>query len=259
PYIYLELILGPNEPIPVQKYLEFADINVFPYSFMIGNAFHQKNLKSLQKLNEQLPPSEKSIVFLENHDLERMDKFKNQLILSLHDQKLHQLGSVFMLTWPYGYPQVYSGFQFPNYDAGSGTQTVLNSNGECLEPWSCQHRALGIAALAQFRNHTNSFFNISNWWNYGKDQIAFSRGKLGFVVINLSAHSLNHVIPTDLRDGTYCNILSKNYDDQSKSCPSGINVKMNKISIELEPYSALVLQSNIKIDSQKDAVKKVLK
>lgn len=240
PYVYLELIVGPDEPIPVQKYLDYADINVFPYSFLLGNAFHQKKIASLNWINENLPPSDKSIVFLENHDLERMQNYRSQLLLSLMDEKLHFLGTVFMLTWPYGYPQLYSGYEFQNYDQGPPSIHPLDAFNHCQSTWRCQHRSQGVASLVQFRNHTDVFFFATNWWSNGKDQIAYSRGHLGFVAINLSPQKMIQTLQTDLDNGTYCNILAQQF------CTEKFSVKDHRVTVVLQPLAALVLQSNIK-------------
>ena len=41
-----------------------------------------------------------------------------------------------------------------------------------------------IAGAMQFRNHTNGDWSVRHWWDNGNNQIAFSRGELGFVAIN---------------------------------------------------------------------------
>ena len=46
-------------------------------------------------------------VFVDNHDTER-----NGSTLNYKDGAAYTLANVFMLAWPYGKPQIYSGFTF---------------------------------------------------------------------------------------------------------------------------------------------------
>lgn len=51
--------------------------------------------------------------------------------------------------------------------------------------------------------------NITSWWDNGKNQIAFSRGSKAFVVFNLDNYDMNNVIiPTSMKEGLYCDIIS---------------------------------------------------
>jgi alpha-amylase len=95
------------------------------------------------------------------------------------------------LAWPYGYPQLMSSYAFDNTDAGppsdreGHTKQIYQGNQpNCFNEWKCEHRWRPIANMVAFRNNTLSDWHVDNWWSNGKNQIAFSRGDKGFVVIN---------------------------------------------------------------------------
>ena len=51
---------------------------------------------------------------------------------------------------------------------------------------------------------------MTKWWDDGADVIVFSRGTLGFFVLNNeSAHELfTHYFEVDLPDGVYCDVIT---------------------------------------------------
>ena len=159
---------------------------------------------------------------------------------------LYRLANIFMLTWPFGYPQLYSGYSFNDFDEGPPlgadltTLPILDSQNNCRSPWTCEHRQPEIARLVDFRNQTDRAFKVQNWWSNGKDALAFSRGTLGFVVINSSANNLNKEFTTSLPDGTYCNILDNDLLFPPSSC-AGYLVQNGKVKLLVAPKTAIVL------------------
>lgn len=61
--------------------------------------------------------------------------------------------------------------------------------------------------MARFRKVVGQS-NVMNWWDNGYHQISFSRGNLGFVVINNDDSDLSRTVVTGLPQGTYCDIIS---------------------------------------------------
>lgn len=55
--------------------------------------------------------------------------------------------------------------------------------------------------------------NVQNWWDNGDNQIAFSRGNKGFFVLNLEGSDLDQTFQTGLPAGTYCDVISGNYEN----------------------------------------------
>lgn len=54
---------------------------------------------------------------------------------------------------------------------------------------------------------------LTNWWDNGDYAIAFSRGNKGFIVINAGTSDINVNLQTGLSQGTYCDVISGNYDN----------------------------------------------
>jgi alpha-amylase len=242
PYLISETYIGTGEPIKLEEYENFSDINFFQYSFDLGHSVLKGSFSSLLRNMSDYPNSRDAVVFVENHDLQRIDSASIPNYAT--QQNEHYLANVFMLTWPYGYPQLFSGYHFSNYDEGPPidpkgfTTQVHDRSGNCQAPWNCEHRFRALPKLIQFRNFTNSQFNAQQIWLGTSHQIAFSRGNLGFVAINGSDHTLSENLATNLPDGIYCNILSE------RQCSETVKVRNGRIHISLEPKSALVIQKN---------------
>lgn len=255
PYIIFELILG-EEGLHYKDYSYLGDVNVFEVPFLIGQAFQKKMLRSLFKImpNNMLPSSESAVVFIENHDLQRID---SPLILSLQKNSvLYRLAQVFLLGWPYGYPQLFSGYKFSNFNEGPPLESsgyvkkILSPNGNsCEEPWLCEHRLPEIRKMVEFRNQTNSYFAASNLWSDSSERIAFGRGPYGMVLINGSNSPWQVRIPTQMEMGSYCNILDPGFEPLRTRClnPS-VKVSGDRmLETEVKPLQAVVIQKGMKL------------
>lgn len=75
----------------------------------------------------------------------------------------------------------------------------------------CEHRWREIYNMVAFRNVVMGT-SMTNWWDNGNYQIAFSRGNKGFIAINDDASSLSANLQTGLPQGTYCDVISGSYD-----------------------------------------------
>jgi len=49
---------------------------------------------------------------------------------------------------------------------------------------------------------------VTNWWDNGKNQIAFARGNKAFIVINNDDNPINNKLQTGLPGGKYCDVIS---------------------------------------------------
>jgi alpha-amylase len=242
-YIYQEMIVGQNDRLDRRSYLPLGDITLYSYPFRLGNALKNNSLSSLQSGMGEDINSTDAIVFIENHDLQRWSSSDN--LVHFHEQpELYRLAQIFMLTWPYGYPHLFSGYDYSNYDQGPPmdstfrTTPVLNSSGQCRAPWTCEHRLPEIGPLVQFRNNTDRAFYVSDWWSDGHNQIAFGRGPLGFVVINASNTVLRGPFKTQLKPGSYCNILT-NCNSKHKVSSAG------QLYVDVAPFSAAVFSAEV--------------
>lgn len=246
PFVVSETYIGQGEPVTVQEYFPVGNVNLFDYAFGISASFNSGHIAGLPGAIAHYIDSRKAVVFVENHDLQRTTSSFS--LGYSKDPQAYWLANVFMMTWPYGYPQLFSGYSFTEFDEGppvdriGRTLPVLDEDGNCTGPWLCEHRLPGFAALAKFRNYTDSSFYASQLWTRGDSQLAFSRGTRGFVAINAGASAMRADIPTDLPDGAYRDLLGVN---------GTVHVQNSMARVTLAPRSAVVLQASIKKKLQK--------
>ena len=106
----------------------------------------------------------------------------------------YDLGNVFMLAWPYGYPALMSSYAFNRestfntrygtpFNAGGATKSSWDGNvaapacfNQAVREWVCEDRNRPIANMVGFRNLTITNFFVSDWCDNSCNQIAFGRG-----------------------------------------------------------------------------------
>ncbi len=230
PYWYLEVIQADGEAVQPSQYFGLGGgaVNVleFKYGTKISEKFSGK-LAELKTFGESwgLSPSGKGVAFIDNHDKQRGHGGGGSY-MTYHWGAPYDLANVFMLAWPYGYPQVMSSYALVN----SGTQfdssygPPYNGDGSTKGPWDggvsapacfnqtrggwvCEHRFRPIANMVGFRNATAANWTVDNWWDNGNNQIAFGRGDKGFVVINKEGATLSRSFATGLPAGQYCDVI----------------------------------------------------
>ena len=137
----------------------------------------------------------------------------------------------FMLAHPYGNARVMSSFAFsdpnvgpPADQNGNLISPVINSQGTCDKGWVCEHRWRQIRNMVGFRNIVKDS-KLTKWWTNGKDQIAFARGNLGFIVFNNQNQDLKQRLETGLPGGRYCDVISGNLE--SGKC-TGKTIEVDK-------------------------------
>ncbi len=213
PEVYQEVIEAPGEPITGSEYFDNGLVTEFDYGKQLSELFHNGNLAALRSIDGgrgALMPSDKALVFVDNHDNQRGHGSSG--VLTSRDGDLYTLANVFMLAWPYGYPRVMSSYAFTDTDRGppSANGETRRVHGQaglgCGDQWLCEHRRRPIANLVGFRNETLSARTVDNWWDNGGNRIAFGRGDRGFVVINRSEQPMRETLHTGLAPGTYCNL-----------------------------------------------------
>ncbi|MFH8660573.1 alpha-amylase family protein [Streptomyces afghaniensis] len=195
-----EVIYGSGEAVQPTEYTGNGDVQEFRYAYDLKRVFNNENLAYLKNYGEGwgYMNSNVSGVFVDNHDTER-----NGSTLSYKDNANYTLANVFMLAWPYGAPDINSGYEFTDHDAGPPNGGQVNA---CWQDgWKCQHKWPEIKSMVGFRNATRGQA-VTNWWDNGGDAIAFGRGSKGFVAINHESASLTRTYQTSLPAGTYCNV-----------------------------------------------------
>lgn len=237
PYFFQEVIDKGSEAIAAADYFGVnggeADVHEFKYGIKVAEKFRNSagNLSDLRTFGTSwgLMASDKGVAFLDNHDEQRTGRAS---YMTYQDGTLYQLGNVFMLAWPYGYPQVMSSYTFSNNDQGppsdaSGNTNRIYATDTATSPtncgqgqaWQCEHRWRAIGNMVAFHNNTQSDFTVNNWWSNGSNQIAFSRGNKGFVVINRQdSTSLSRAFLTGLPAGTYCDIIHADFNTSTNTC-----------------------------------------
>ncbi len=238
PYVFLEVINNPGEAVTADQYygVGFAsggatDVSDFGYGYRVTDAFLARGGASLSSVLESITggrlPSDKSVVFVDNHDNQRGENL-------YYGSSLYELGVIFMLAHPHGYPNVMSSFGFerlnqngrdasPPTDADGVTRSTFDAGGvsRCTATigaiqiglWICEHRRPAIANMVAFRKAAIAA-PISSCgkadWRIGSDanRIAFCRDGVGFVAISTSATSSTDQLATRLPAGSYCNIAA---------------------------------------------------
>ncbi|MER7482832.1 alpha-amylase family protein [Streptomyces sp. NPDC126510] len=195
-----EVIHGAGEAVQPTEYTSNGDVQEFRYAYDLKRVFNNENLAYLKNYGEGWGylNSGLSGVFVDNHDTER-----NGSTLSYKDNATYTLANVFMLAWPYGAPDINSGYEFSDTDAGPPNGGAVNA---CWQDgWKCQHNWPQIRSMVGFRNATRGQA-VTDWWDNGGDAIAFGRGSKGFVAINHESGSLTRTYQTSLPAGTYCDV-----------------------------------------------------
>ncbi|MFD5893752.1 carbohydrate-binding module family 20 domain-containing protein [Streptomyces sp. NPDC060366] len=199
-----EAIYGGGEAVSPAEYLGTGDVQEFRYGRGLKQVFLGENLAYLKNFGEGwgFIESGRSAVFVDNHDTERGGD-----TLNYKNGAAYTLANVFMLAYPYGSPDVHSGYEFSDHDAGppnGGTVNACYTGG-----WKCQHDWREISSMVGFRNAARGQA-VTDWWDNGGDQIAFGRGSKAYVAINYTGSSLSRTFQTSLPAGGYCDVQSGN-------------------------------------------------
>jgi alpha-amylase len=197
-----EVIYGSSEAVQPAAYTGNGDVQEFRYAYDLKRVFTSENLAYLKNYGEGWGYLSGSVagVFVDNHDTER-----NGSTLTYKDGAAYTLANVFMLAWPYGAPDIDSGYEWSDADAGPPNGGQVNA---CWQDgWKCQHAWPEIRRMVAFRNATRGT-SVTDWWDNGADAIAFGRGAKGYVALNHESSSLSRTYQTSLPAGTYCDVQS---------------------------------------------------
>jgi len=232
PYVFLEISSGFGEALDEDDYFGIGyssggatDITEFTFKG-IGDKFSKLNGQFIAQLNPNGPagaqfspgawgliPSDKAVVFIQNHDTQRNCE------LGYQNGPAFRLANVWMLAQPYGYASVLSGFAFtcpsgrtdgpPSDPDGWTTNVACASSFETAVKgqWVCEHRDPHILRMIGFRRRVAGT-DLVNWWDNGANAIAFSRGNKGFVAINRESTTVTQTVNTPLAAGSYCDLIT---------------------------------------------------
>ncbi|EAT47782.1 AAEL001130-PA [Aedes aegypti] len=176
-------------------------------------------------------PRERSVVFLDTPSLQRLsDVADAPLIITSKHLRIYKIATVFMMAHRYGTPRIMSSFRFSDIDEGPPSdgrgkisKIILNDQDQCTGGWICEHRWKVVQRMLKFRKEVSGQ-PVINWVDNGQNQVAFCRGKVGFVAINAEISlALKANLFTCLKAGTYCDIISGAL--KGKAC-TGLTVKV---------------------------------
>ncbi len=235
PYVFLEIISNAGEAVTTPPYYGVgyasggvADVSDFQYGYRLTDAFSGRNGGTLNGLTLQSPgslPSDKSVVFVDNHDNQRGDNL-------YYASASYELAVMFMLAHPEGYPVVMSSFGFDRttqngrdagppsagigitastFDASGASRCATTLGSVQSGSWICEHRRPAIANMVVFRRATVGA-PLSNCGrpvaaiDGDPNRIALCRDGAGFVAFNRTASAVTATLPTRLAAGNYCDV-----------------------------------------------------
>ncbi|MFU0539783.1 alpha-amylase [Gardnerella vaginalis] len=222
--------------IQPDQYLQTGEVNEFEYSYRLRNYFYG-SIENLKHITDKLIPSKKAAIFVTNWDTERDNASR---VLTYKDGKKYELANAFMLAYPYGTPNVFSGYEFTKRDEGApgATQTSI-PDVSCAKDskWQCTQRLTSIRGMIGFYNAVRGT-KVTNWQDDDDNNVAFSRGNKGFLAINNTENPQKVSYKTDLPDGEYCNVY------ESKDCTKTVSVSGGKVETTIDAESAVALHAN---------------
>ena len=237
-----------NQP---DKYVGTGEVDEFEYSYRLRNYF-SGSIDNLKHITDGLIPNKSAAIFVTNWDTERDNATS---VLTYKDGKLYELANAFMLSYPYGTPNIYSGYKFSERDEGApfATETSV-PDASCGKDskWQCTQRWTSIRGMIGFYNAVKGT-KVTKWQDDESNNIAFSRGNKGFFAINNDDKQNNVSYNTDLPDGEYCNVYA------SKNCEKTVTVSGGKVETTIPSHSAVALHVNaVKHFGSNSAINKIL-
>ncbi|MFW0901854.1 alpha-amylase [Gardnerella sp. Marseille-QA0894] len=237
-----------NQP---DKYVGTGEVDEFEYSYRLRNYF-SGSIDNLKHITDGLIPNKSAAIFVTNWDTERDNATS---VLTYKDGKLYELANAFMLAYPYGTPNIYSGYKFSERDEGApGATETSVPDASCGKDskWQCTQRLASIRGMIGFYNAVKGT-KVTKWQDDESNNIAFSRGNKGFFAINNDDKQNDVGYNTDLPDGEYCNVYA------SKNCEKTVTVSGGKVETTIPSHSAVALHVNaVKHFGSNSAINKIL-
>ncbi len=213
PYLALEVfgggpgLLSPMAFTTVGSVLGLDEDKQIQAAFKSYPAEHIGSIATLQVFGEEsgLPPGDKTLTFVQNHDTER-----NGDALNYKDGATNIIANEFLLAYGYGKPQVYASFAWnTSDDSPPSDANGFITDTDCSHGWVCIDRATGVANMVGWHNYVGDAA-LTNWYDDGANLIAFSRGHRGWIAINNATSAQTRTFSTGLPRGTYCDIIHGN-------------------------------------------------
>lgn len=235
--IWVTQEIVPDGEVIRSDYFPIGTINEFQFTYAMRDAFRNANGSSPSTIPTMMgtwnnwggtwgfmQPAN-ATVFVDNWDTERnggsLDA-SNYTGATNDTQGSHRydLANIFMLAQGYGEAQLQSGFRFSNNDQDRPSASPY-SNGvaQINVNWDFVHRWGDIYPMVKFRSAARNQAQ-ANWVTGSTNQVAFSRGNVGFVALNNSTSAWSRSFYTALPAGTYCNIVHGLKNAAGTACTS---------------------------------------
>ena len=217
-------VIGDNAEaaeIQPRNYLKTGQVNEFQYAYRLKSLFSNSlagGSLSIKDIPQNITDSGKASVFVTNWDTER-----NNMTLTYKDGDAYRLANAFMLAYPYGAPNVFSGYEFHDTDSGaSGATATSVPDIDCSKDsgWSCTERWPDVHGMVGWHNVAGDA-PLSDWQDDGDNMIAFGRGGRAFIVINNSVRTRTVTYHTALPAGEYCDVYA------SADCSGSVHVRFD--------------------------------
>jgi alpha-amylase len=192
----------PREAVRPSEYTEIGDVDEFGAAYDLARIFRAGTLAELRGWGDAAGgylPGHRARTFVDNWDTERAGS-----TLTIADGASYTLANVFVLAWPYGSPNVFSGYTFADRDAGPPGDGAVS--GCHRDGWTCWHAEPMVTAMVRFR-HAVAGTEMTDWWDNAAGAIAFGRAGKGFVVVNHEDAPLTETFRTSLPAGSYRDVL----------------------------------------------------
>lgn len=241
--------LSEAKEIQPDQHLNEGEVNEFQYSYRLKSDFYG-SISNLKNITDGLVPSDKASIFVTNWDTPRENYVRT---LTYKDGPRYELANAFMLGYPYGNPNIYSGYRFENGRKDDGAPGATEDKVEDVDcspttGWQCTQRWTSIRGMIGFFNAVNGA-QVTNWQDDGNNNIAFSRAGKGFLAINNTPNAKKVLYNTDLPDGEYCNVY------EAGNCSKTVKVTDGKVAATIAPYSAIALHVDALKNNIYDKVK----
>ncbi|XP_032752542.1 alpha-amylase 1-like isoform X3 [Rattus rattus] len=222
-----EVIDNGGEAVKGSEYFGNGLVTEFKFGAKLGTVIRKWDGEKMSYLKNWgegwgFVPSNRALVFVDNHDNQRGHGAGGRSILTFWDARMYKMAVGFMLAHPYGFTRVMSSYRWarnfqngkdvndwmgPPNNNGATKEVTINPDTTCGNDWVCEHRWRQVRNMVAFRNVVNGQ-PFANWWDNGSNQVAFGRGNRGFIVFNNDDWVLSTTLQTGLPAGTYCDVIS---------------------------------------------------
>ena len=221
-------------------------VTAFDYTYAITDDFEDGDLAALAGYAPELPSADAS-TFVTNQDTERAGSPS----LSYANGAEYVLADEFLLAYGYGSPQIFSSFEYSDYNQGPPAA----SNGDVTDTvcgtgaWECAEQNAAIDAMVGWHNLAlTDGAAVANWTTDGNDLIAFSRGDAAWIAINNGSSARTATFQTGLPDGSYCDIIADTYSNGTCS-GSGIIVADGQATVTVPAEGSVAIDADSVIGS----------